>query len=79
MYPPGTKVECINMKDEKPVPPGTKGIVQKVDDMGQIHVRWENGSHLALIPGTDDFSKVPPKKRFPEHMRNKHRYTGEEK
>ena len=41
-----------------PVPPGTKGTVTYVDDMGQIGVNWDNGSGLSLVPGEDIFSKV---------------------
>jgi len=43
------------MDDVAAVPEGTKGIIQKVDDMGQIHVKWENGSTLALVPETDKY------------------------
>lgn len=35
--------------------PGLKGKVDMVDDAGQIHVNWENGSSLALVPGVDSF------------------------
>ncbi|AMM45108.1 hypothetical protein SP15_300 [Bacillus phage SP-15] len=50
----GATVECVQMnEDPKPVPPGTRGVVQFVDDIGQIHVKWDNSSTLALIPGVD--------------------------
>lgn len=45
--------------DYAPIPPGTKGTVTYVDDMGQIGVNWDTGSSLALVPGEDSFSKVP--------------------
>ena len=38
-----------------PVQPGALGSVHMVDDCGQIHMEWDNGRTLALIPGVDDF------------------------
>ena len=45
----GAVVELIEMKDPyHPVPSGTRGIVQNVDDVGTIHVRWSTGSSLGV-------------------------------
>ena len=41
-----------------PIAPGTKGTVDFVDDTGQIHVIWENGVGLALVPEADEFKKI---------------------
>lgn len=57
-YPEGTRIKCINMSGETSVKSGDLGTVTDVDDMGQIHVKWDNGSSLALIPGEDSYSKV---------------------
>ena len=58
-YPAGTKIQLISMRDEKyPVLPGTIGEVTHIDDMGSIHMKWENGSSLALIPEVDSFKVV---------------------
>lgn len=57
-FPKGTKVELIKMKDPQPVPDGTKGVVTLVDDAGQIHVKWENGSNLALVYNVDEFKII---------------------
>lgn len=58
-YPPGTRLELIHMEDSiAPVPPGTRGSVQTVDDGGNIHMRWDNGRTLSLIPEEDRFRKL---------------------
>lgn len=59
MYPQGTRIELIHMDDPyAPVPSGTKGTVEFVDDMGQIAMRWDNGRTLALIPEVDEFKII---------------------
>ncbi|MBE6107376.1 MAG: DUF4314 domain-containing protein [Erysipelotrichaceae bacterium] len=57
-YPAGTRLECICMDDFQAVPPGTQGTVTHVDDMGTIHMHWDNGSSLGLIYGEDNFKTV---------------------
>lgn len=52
----GKTVVCHEMNnDPNPVSAGTKGIVQFVDSVGQIHVQWSDGRTLALIPGVDRY------------------------
>lgn len=59
IYPHGTKICCDSMDDDlAPVESGTIGKVDFVDDSGQIHVDWQNGRTLALIPGVDSFHIV---------------------
>lgn len=59
-YPVGTRIQLISMRDEKySVLPGTVGEVTHIDDMGSIHMKWQNGSSLALIPEVDSFRVVP--------------------
>lgn len=52
-YKKGTKVELIRMDDIQAPPKGTKGVVVAVDDIGTIHVDWENGSSLGIVYGED--------------------------
>lgn len=56
-YPQGTKIRLEEMEGEPQMPRGLKGRVDFVDDIGQIHVSWENGSSLALNPDVDRFQK----------------------
>ena len=46
------------MADPYPVPPYTLGVVQCVDAIGQIHVKWETGSSLALNFDVDEFETI---------------------
>lgn len=59
-YPVGTRVELISMDDpyNRKLVPGCQGAVRWVDDMGTIHVNWDCGSSLGLIPGEDEFQKI---------------------
>lgn len=57
-YKPGMKIRLISMKGETQMPEGLLGTVTIVDDAGQIHCQWENGSSLALIPDEDHFTIV---------------------
>ena len=61
-YPPGTRLQLSCMEDEFPVPPGSMGTVDFIDDAGQIHMNWDCGRSLALIPGVDSFSRLPAPK-----------------
>ena len=55
-YAPGTRIQLDYMGDDpRPIPPGTKGTVRIVDDMGTVHCDFDNGRRLGLIPGEDAF------------------------
>lgn len=53
MYPEGAKVELARMDDVQAPPVGKKGVVEFIDDIGTIHVKWENGSSLGVVYGED--------------------------
>lgn len=57
-YPKGTVVICDRMNDPRPVPAGTRGVVDFVDDIGTVHCAFEGGRHIGLIEGVDDFHIV---------------------
>lgn len=60
-YKVGDRIFLINMNDETSVNPGTEGTITSIDGIGQIHVDWDNGRTLALIPEIDEFAKVKGK------------------
>ena len=51
----GTTLELVEMQGEKQMPKGLRGVVTHIDDAAQIHVKWQNGSSLAIIPEIDKF------------------------
>lgn len=57
-YPAGTRIMLDYMEDIQAVPAGTKGTVDHVDDMGTIHMKWDNGSGIGICPDTDRFHVV---------------------
>lgn len=58
-YPKGTRIELIKMADQfTKLTLGDRGTVSWIDDIGQIHVDWDCGSTLALIPEVDDFKII---------------------
>ena len=58
-YPAGTRIRLNHMDDPyAPVPDGTVGEVQYIDDAGNIHMIWQNGRTLSLIEGVDDFTII---------------------
>ena len=51
-YPVGTRIELISMDDpHAPIEPGMHGTVDIVDDVGTLHMKWDNGRTLGIVPG----------------------------
>ena len=57
-YPKGTRIELIEMIGEPDFVAGLQGTVDFVDGIGQIHMIWDNGRTLALIPNEDKYKVV---------------------
>ena len=54
-YPTGTRILNKRLIDPFQNLDNMKGTVTNVDDMGGIHMLWDNGSTLALYENEDDF------------------------
>ena len=58
LYPNGTRVKLLEMKDPFAPPIGTLGTVIGVDDIGSILVNWDNGQSLNVLYGIDKIMKL---------------------
>lgn len=56
-YPVGTRLELTSDMDDSyaPVLAGTQGEVISVDDIGTLHMQWDNGHSLGIVIGQDHF------------------------
>lgn len=53
---PDERIRLIRHADpSSPLLPGSTGTVHSTDCLGTVHVRWDDGSALGLIPGTDEW------------------------
>lgn len=57
-YNKGTRIKLLSMAGETQMWPGITGVVESVDDIGQVHVNWNNGSRLALNVYLDKFEII---------------------
>ncbi len=58
-YPAGTRIELISMDDpHAPIESGMQGTVDIVDDVGTLHMKWDNGRTLGIVPGEDSFKVI---------------------
>ena len=52
----GMRIRMVSMVDDpNPVPMGTEGTINFIDDMGTIHVKWDDGRLLGVIPSVDRY------------------------
>ncbi len=53
-YKKGMTVQLDYMNDPQAPEVGTKGKIDYVDDAGTVHVNWDNGGSLGLVPSEGD-------------------------
>ena len=54
-YPVGIRIQLEHMEGEADMPDGLCGTVCHVNDQGQLHMKWDNGRSLAVVPNVDSF------------------------
>jgi hypothetical protein len=60
----GKRIRCIEMgEDFEPIPSGSEGTVTHVDDLGTIHVKWDNGRTLGLVYDEDKYELIKEPKK----------------
>lgn len=58
-FPRGARVEMVSMgEDPHPIPAGTKGTVDWVDDIATVHVSWDNGRMLGAAWRVDKIRRI---------------------
>ena len=58
-YKVGDRIKLISMvQDPHPIAPESTGVIDLIDDLNQIHVKWDCGRYLAIIPDIDSFELI---------------------
>lgn len=58
-YEAGERVQLAATSDRfADLRPGTQGEVGSIDDLGTVHVLWDTGSTLGMVPGADRIRRV---------------------
>ena len=58
-FPIGSRVMMVYSADPfAPIESGTEGTVSSVDDIGTIHVNWNNGRCLGVVLSEDVIEKI---------------------
>lgn len=58
-YDQGDRVELVSTTDEHTdLKPGAKGTVTSVDGLGTVHIDWDEGGNLGMVPGEDEIKLI---------------------
>lgn len=52
----GKRIRLTQMLDDpRPLVSGSMGTIRHIDSLGTIHVNWDNGRQLGVIPDVDSY------------------------
>lgn len=54
----GKRLKLIQMDDPFPIEPESEGTIFHVDSMGTLHVKWDNGRFLGVVPKVDKYEII---------------------
>ena len=55
----GTRIRLISMNDPyTTLKPGTLGTVHHTDSIGTVHVKWDDGRSLGILPDEGDVIEI---------------------
>ena len=57
-YPPGIRIELVQMDDVHAPPVGTQGTVRGIDDTASLLVDWDTNSSLNVVYGVDKVRRI---------------------
>ncbi len=59
-FPKGSRIKLLDYMQDDPrsITPGTVGTVSFIDAVGTVHVDWDDGRRLGVVPGKDRFERV---------------------
>lgn len=59
-YHPGDRIQMVSCGDRyAPILPGERGTIDRIDDMGTLHMRWDSGRTLGVCLEEDEVRKIP--------------------
>jgi len=53
------RMEEMGPDEENPVDEGLEGTIDKIDDIGTLHVKWDDGRYIGVIPNVDKYVLLP--------------------
>ena len=56
----GMRIRMLFMDDESAVDTGMEGTISWVDSLGTLHVKWDDGKTMGVIPNEDKYQLLPP-------------------